>query len=203
MEARMVNTPSAEANNEPIHCFVAIELSKSSWLVGIQTPLTSKASRYQVKAGDANMLLELIERVRTRVVRELNRRVEVMSCYEAGYGGFWLHRVLEAQGIHNHVLDPASLQVTRRARRAKTDRIDVDRMLRALIRYLRGEPEACSVAQVPRVEEEDAKRLHRERKRLVVERVQHVNPIKGLCAAHGILTYAPLRPDRGSQLDKF
>ena len=103
-----------------------------------------------------------------------------MSCYEAGYDGFWLHRVLEAHGIHNHVLDPASLQVNRRARRAKTDRIDVDRMLRALIRYLRGEPEACSVVQVPRVEEEDAKRLHRERKRLVAERVQHVNRIKGL-----------------------
>ena len=126
-----------------------------------------------------------------------------MSCYEAGYDGFWLHRVLEAHGIHNHVLDPASLQVNRRARRAKTDRIDVDRMLRALIRYLRGEPEACSVVQVPRVEEEDAKRLHRERKRLVAERVQHVNRIKGLCAAQGIYNYAPLRPDHWSQLDKL
>jgi len=196
MEARMVNTPSAEANNEPIHCFVAIELSKSSWLVGIQTPLTSKASRYQVKAGDANMLLELIERVRTRVVRELNRRVEVMSCYEAGYDGFWLHRVLEAHGIHNHVLDPASLQVSRRARRPKTDGIDVDRMLRALIRYLCGEPEACSVVCVPSVEEEDGKRLHRERHRLICERVQHVNRIKGLCASQGIYDYTPMRQDR-------
>jgi len=122
MEARMVNTPSAEANNEPVQCFVAIELSKSSWLVGIQTPLTSKPSRYQLKAGDANMLLELIERVRTRVVRELNRRVEVMSCYEAGYDGFWLHRMLEAHGIHNHVLDPASLQVSQNRRdRCRSD----------------------------------------------------------------------------------
>ena len=182
MEVRMVNTPSADSNNEPVACYVAIELSKSGWLVGFLTPLSDKTSRYQVKAGDAQALLDLIERVHTRVARQLNRPVEVMSCYEAGYDGFWLHRVLEAHGIHNHVLDPASLQVNRRARRAKTDRIDVDRMLRALIRYLRGEPEACSVVQVPRVEEEDAKRLHRERKRLVAERVQHVNRIKGLCA---------------------
>jgi len=203
MEVRMVNTPSADSNNEPVACYVAIELSKSGWLVGFLTPLSDKTSRYQVKAGDAQALLDLIERVHTRVARQLNRPVEVMSCYEAGYDGFWLHRVLEAHGIHNHVLDPASLQVNRRARRAKTDRIDVDRMLRALIQYLRGEPEACSVVQVPRVEEEDAKRLHRERKRLVAERVQHVNRIKGLCAAQGIYNYAPLRPDRWSQLDKL
>ena len=86
-----------------------------------------------MKACDAKALLELIERVRSRMARELGRPVEVMSCYEAGYDGFWLHRVLEAHGIHNHVLDPASLQVNRRARRPKTDRIDADRMVRALI----------------------------------------------------------------------
>ena len=142
--------------------------------MGFQTPLSDKTSRYQVKAGDAQALLDLIERVHTRVARQLSRPVEVMSCYEAGYDGFWLHRVLEAHGIHNHVLDPASLQVNRRARRAKTDRIDADRMVRALIRYLRGEPEACSVVRVPSVEQEDAKRLHRERRRLIAERVAHV-----------------------------
>ena len=119
MEVRMVNTPSADSNNEPVACYVAIELSKSGWLVGFLTPLSDKTSRYQVKAGDAQALLDLIERVRARVARQLNRPVEVMSCYEAGYDGFWLHRVLEAHGIHNHVLDPASLQVNRRARRAR------------------------------------------------------------------------------------
>jgi hypothetical protein len=125
----MENSPSAGVNNEPVHCFVAIELSKSSWVVGFQTPLSQQTSRYQVKACDANPLLELIERVRTRVAREVGRPVEVTSCYEAGYGGFWLHRVLEAHGIHNHVLDPASLQINRRARRPKTDRIS-DRLER-------------------------------------------------------------------------
>ena len=84
-----------------------------------------------------------------------------------------MHRVLEAHGIHNHVLDPASLQVNRRARRPKTDRIDADRMVRALIRHLRGEPEACSVIRVPSPEQEDARRLHRERDRLIAERVAH------------------------------
>jgi transposase len=162
MEVRMVNTPSAGMNNEPVDCFIAIELSKSGWVVGFQTPLSDKTSRYQVKAGDANGLLELIERVRTRVARQLSRPIEMMSCYEAGYDGFWLHRVLEAHGIHNHVLDPGSLQVNRRARQPKTDRIDADRMVRALIRHLRGEPEACSVVRVPSIELEDAKRLHRE-----------------------------------------
>ena len=111
MEVRLENTASATTNNDPAHCFVAIELSKSSWVLGFQTPLAKQTSRYQVKACDAKALLELIERVRSRMARELGRPVEVMSCYEAGYDGFWLHRVLEAHGIHNHVLDPASLQV--------------------------------------------------------------------------------------------
>ena len=182
MEVRVENTPSAGTNNDPVHCFVAIELSKSSWVVGFQTPLSKQTSRYQVKACDAEPLLQLIERVRTRVTREVGRPVEVTSCYEAGYDGFWLHRVLEAHGIHNHVLDPASLQVNRRARRPKTDRIDADRMVvRALISHLRGEPEACSVVRVPSPEQEDARRLHRERGRLIAIRVGHVNRM-GLCA---------------------
>ena len=203
MEVRMENTPSAGVNYDPVHCFVAIELSKSSWIVGFQTPLSKQTSQYQLKPCDAKPLLELIERVRIRISRELGRPVEVMSCYEAGYDGFWLHRVLEAHGIHNHVLDPASLQVNRRARRPKTDRIDADRLVRALIRHLRGEPEACSVVRVPSPEQEDARRLHRERGRLIAERVAHVNRIKGLCASQGIYDYEPVRKDRLQRLEKL
>ena len=203
MEVRIENTPPAGTNNDPVRCFVAIELSKSSWVLGFQTLLAKQTSRYQVKACDAKALLELIERVRSRVVRELGRPVEMMSCYEAGYDGFWLHRVLEAHGVHNHVLDPASLQVNRRARRPKTDRIDADRMVRALIRHLRGEPEACSVLRVPSPEQEDARRLHRERDRLIAERVAHVNRVKGLCATQGIYDYEPLRRDRLKRLDNL
>src|SRR4029077_13502357 len=87
-KVRLENTASATINNDPAHCFVAIELSKSSWVWGFQTPLAKQTSRYQVKACDARALLELIERVRSRMARELGRPVEVMSCYEAGYDGF-------------------------------------------------------------------------------------------------------------------
>jgi transposase len=185
MEVRLVNTTSTARDDGPARCLIAIELSKSSWVVGVQTPLSNKTSQYRLAGGDWEGLLKLIERIRRQVGRELSRPVEMISCYEAGYDGFWLHRLLTAAGVHNHVLDPASLLVNRRARRAKTDRIDVERMLRALSRYLRGEPDACSVVRVPSVEQEDARRLHRERHRLIQERVQHVNRIKGLCPAAG------------------
>ena len=174
-------------------------MSKKSWIVGANTPLKAKTSQFQLAAGDWKALLELIERLRRQVARKLGwpvLEIEVISCYEAGYDGCWLHHLLEAHGVQNHVLDPASLLVNRRAKSAKTDGIDVERMQRALGRYLRGEPDACSVVRVPSVAEEDAKRLHRERKRLVSERVQHVNRIKGLCALHGIYDYQPLRTDQ-------
>jgi transposase len=200
MEARLVNAPSAALDIEPVRCFIAIELSKSSWLAAVQGP-TGKVSRYQVPSCDPQALLELIERICTRVARDTGRPIEMVSCYEAGYDGFWLHRFLVAHGVCNHVIDPASLLVNRRARQAKTDRIDAERMVRALIRYLRGEPDACSVVRVPSLEEEDAKRLHRERHRLVGERVQHVNRIKALCALQGIYDYQPLRPDRRERLE--
>src|SRR6478736_8332509 len=157
----------AATHGETVRCLFAIELSKQSWVIGFTTPLSAKIGRRILSGGDWKGLLELIEEVRARVSREIGRPVEVMSCYEAGYDGFWLHRQLEAHGVHNHVLDPASLQVNRRARRPKTDRIDADRMVRALIRHLRGEPEACSVIRVPSPEQEDARRLHRERDRLI------------------------------------
>jgi transposase len=95
------------------------------------------------------------------VIKELGRSVAVVSCYEASYDGFWLHRLLQAHGVDNYVFDPASLQVNRRARRAKTDRIDAEHLLRALMAYRRGEKQVVSVVRVPTVAEEDARRLHR------------------------------------------
>src|SRR6202022_3910274 len=137
------------------------------------------------------------------VSRETGRAVDVISCYEAGYDGFWLHRLLEAHGIRNYVIDPASLQVDRRMRRVKTDRIDTERLLRSLMAYLRSEPKVWSVVRVPSIAEEDARRLHRERDRLTKERVQHANRIKGLCAIHGIYDYEPLRPKRMAGLEQL
>jgi transposase len=203
MEVRLVDAALTARDDAAARCLIAIELSKTSWVVGVQTPLSNKISQYRLMGGDWEGLLELIERVRRQVGRELSRPVEMISCYEAGYDGFWLHRLLTAAGVRNHVLDPASLLVNRRARRAKTDRIDVERMLRALNRYLRGEPDACSVVRVPSAEQEDARRLHRERHRLIQERVQHVNRIKGLCATQGIYDYEPLRSDRKAQLESL
>ena len=127
----------------------------------------------------------------------------MISCYEAGYDGFWLHRLLEGHGVRNHVIDPASSQVDRRIRRAKTDRIDAARLLRSLMAHLRGEPKVWSIVRVPSVAEEDDRRLHRERGRPINERSQHINRIKGLCAIHGIYDYEPTHPKRMLQVERL
>ena len=204
MEARTVNNlPPAGTHDDAIYCVLAMELSKKSWIVAVNTPLSDKISRHTLKPCDGKELLDLCERIRTRVARETKKRVEMVSCYEAGYDGFWLHRLLQAHDIRNHVIDPASLQVDRRARRAKTDRVDAERLLRSLMAYLRGEPKVWSVVRVPSVAEEDDRRLHRERGRLINERIQHVNRIKGLLAIHGIYDYQPLRRDRIQRLEQL
>jgi transposase len=204
MDARTVNNlPPAAPHDDAVRCLLAIELSKKSWIVAVNTPLSDKISSYTLESCDWKGLLDLCERIRTRVAREMKKPVEIISCYEAGYDGFWLHRLLEAHGIRNYVIDPASLQVDRRARRAKTDGVDVERMLRSLLAYLRGEPKVWSVVRVPSVAEEDDRRLHRERGRLISERIQHVNRIKGLLAIHGIYDYEPLRRDRMQQLERL
>lgn len=190
-----INTTEKEAT-----IYVSIELSRKSWLIGIHTPLADKVGLHKVEAGDSAGLLALIRRITEKVVRATARSVTVLSCYEAGYDGFWLHRILNESGCNNLVIDPASIQVNRRARRAKTDRIDAIGMLRALMAFKRGEEQVFSVVQVPSVEREDARRVHRERERLIKERIQHVNRIKGLLATQGIYDYEPLRRHR---MDRF
>ena len=204
MDVRTVNNlPPAAAHDATVRCLLAIELSKKNWIVAVNTPLSEKISRYTLKGCDSKGLLELIEKIRARVARELSRPVEIISCYEAGYDGFWLHRLLAARGVCNHVIDPASIPVDRRARRAKTDKIDVAQLLRSLMAYLRGDPKVWSVVRVPSVAEEDDRRLHRERARLITERVQHINRIKGLCAVHGIYDYQPFRSNRMLRLEQL
>jgi transposase len=204
MEAQTANTlASVASHDETVRCLLAIELSKKSWIIAANSPLVDRIGRYSLEACDWKGLVERIERIRMRVARELNRPVEVISCYEAGYDGFWLHRLLEAHGVRNYVIDAASLHVDRRARRTKTDHIDAVQLLRSLLAYLRGEPKVWSVVRVPSVAEEDERRLHRERHRLIAERVQHVNRIKGLCAVHGIYDYEPLRSNRMLRLERL
>src|ERR687889_2929404 len=180
--------------------FLAFELSGTSWLVALHAPDADKVERHRLPAGVAAEVLGLIARTKARVTRRLGTTPRVACCYEAGRDGFWLHRVLEAEGIASHVMDPPSLQVDRRARRAKTDRIDAQALLRALMAHHRGEPRVWSPVRVPTPADEDARRTHRERQNLLEERGRHVNRIKGLCAQQGILDYEPMRADRHERL---
>jgi transposase len=118
MEKQTAVAPTAIAG-EVVRIFLALELSRSSWLVASHTPAADKISRHKLAAGDIDGLLALIERLRTRVEQKTGQPVQVISCYEAGYDGFWLDRKLKAEGVINYVMDPASIQVDRRARRVK------------------------------------------------------------------------------------
>jgi hypothetical protein len=141
---------------------------------------TKKRSRLLKKLSrpsgrDRDALLALISSLRTRVAGRLGGAVGVVCCFEAGRDGFWLHRLLTAHGVVSHVLEPTSIFVNRRARRAKTGRLDAERMLRVLAAYLRGDCRACSMVRVPTPEEDDAKRMHREREHLVQEKLEKPN----------------------------
>jgi transposase len=173
---------------------LVFELSKAKWKLGVMLPGSAKMSRYTIAGGDLAALTARFEAARTKAART-GKPVRIVSCYEAGFDGHWLHRWLTDQGIVNYVIDPASIQVNRRARRAKTDRIDLEQLMRALLAFLRGEPRVCSVVHVPAVEDEDRKRRNRERERMLKERTAHTNRIKGLLHAQGIRDAMPLKPD--------
>ena len=192
MQASTVGTPTAG------HCgtiFVAIELSQKTWLVTLHSPDRDRISRHKFEGGDHGGLLSLIEKVRARVAERLGSVPRVVSCYEAGYDGFWLHRLLEAAGIANFVFDAASIAVEQRSRRSKTDRIDGELQLRTLMAYLRGEPRVVRIVRVPSVEQEDARRASRERDRLVEEQTAHTNRIKALLRLVGMAVGNPRRRD--------
>jgi transposase len=173
------------ADHEDVRVLASIELSLKRWRVASVSPDVDKISRIDVAGGDAAGLLQRLERWGAECARRLGRPVGVTVCYEAGRDGFWLARYLEAHGIAVLVIDPASLQVNRRARRAKTDRIDVEGMLRALRRHCWGEPKVFSVVRQPSPAEEDSRCLSRERESLVKERTRQINTIKALLTAQG------------------
>ena len=143
--------------------FVAMELSKSTWVLAAQASPSGKTSSHRLDGGDIGGLLALLRRLAAREQGAAGEKVEVVLGYEAGYDGFWLHRRITAEGITCWVMDPGSLQVDRRARRAKTDRLDAVMLLRALMAWCHGDRAACHMVQVPSVECEDARRTHRER----------------------------------------
>jgi len=199
MQASTASTP---ITNHISTIFVAIELSQKTWLVTIHSPDKDKMSRYKVAGGDHAGLLALVDRVRDRVARTLGAVPAVACCYEAGYDGFWLHRLLTKTGITNYVIDPSSIAVDQRARAAKTDRIDGEKMLRTLMAYLRGEPRVARMVRVPTPEQEDARRATRERDRLVKEQTAHTNRIKALLRLNGFAVGNPRRRDWLTELAK-
>jgi transposase len=180
----MTQLPVSTTNEQSIHA--ALELSKNSWLLAIQAPGRDNPSLHPIKGGDAEGLMAKLDAARERVAKVTGRAPKVTLCYEAGYDGFWLARFLEQRGIDCLVMEPASLQVNRRARRVKTDRIDVESILHTVIAWCGGDRHVCSMVVVPSVEEEDLRRSHRERDRLVRERTAHINRIKGLLFGQGI-----------------
>ncbi len=178
--------PSPTPASTEQRLYAALELSKNSWLLAIQCPGRDNPSLHPIKGGDADGLMAKLDAARERLAKISGQVPKVTLCYEAGYDGFWLARFVEQRGVDCLVMDPASLQVDRRARRVKTDRIDVEKLLHTLIAWCRGERHVCSMVVKPSVEEEDLRRSHRERDRLVRERTAHTNRIKGLLFAQGI-----------------
>lgn len=164
--------------------FLALELSASKWKVGTTVGLGQKPREKTVEAGDMEAVLTEISEAKTRF--RLPEDARVVSCYEAGRDGFWIHRWMMSEGIENIVIDPASVEVDRRKKKAKTDRLDLRKLIRCLIRWFGGEPKVWSVVQVPSVKDEDDRQLHRELQVLKSERTRHSNRIKSLLITQGV-----------------
>jgi transposase len=177
--------------------FLAFELGQNTWKLGFTIGVAQPPRERTIPAGDVARLQQEITRAKQRF--GLPEDARVVSCYEAGRDGFWLHRSLVAHDIQNHVIDSASSEVNRRQRRAKTDRLDVRKLLTMLLRHMAGERKVWSVVRVPSVEEEDRRQLHRELTTAKQDRTRVINRIKGLLAGHGV--QLALQGDVDAQLD--
>ncbi len=179
---------------------VAVEVSKATWVIAAHVPGLQGTKIKQRLEPRADALVGAIARLRQRAA-ETGATVErTIAAYESGYSGFWLARVLRREGIEVHVIQPVSVPVDRRARRAKTDAIDVDLLLRTCLAFLRGEPRVCSMVPVPEEADEDARHPGREREELIAERVAATNRIGGILTTLGVEGYDPLRRDRRGRL---
>ncbi len=164
--------------------FMSFELSEKKWKLGFTTGPGQNPRERTVTARDQDRVLEEIASAKRRL--KLPETAPVVSCYEAGRDGFWLHRFLEAHGITNHVVDSSAIEVSRRQRRAKSDGLDVRKLLSMRIRYEQGERQVWQVVNVPSVEAEDQRHLHRDLETLKRERASTTNRIKGLLSSQGI-----------------
>ena len=178
--------------------FLAFELGQNTWKLGFTIGVAQQPRERTIPAGALETLQQEIRRAKQRF--GLPEDACVVSCYEAGRDGFWLHRHLVAHGIQNHVIDSASIEVNRRQRRAKTDRLDVRKLLTMLLRHSAGETKVWSVVRVPSVDEEDRRQLHRELTTAKQDRTRVINRIQGLLAGHGV--QLTLQGDVDAQLDQ-
>ncbi len=183
----MVPKTTRRRNDTPVSAklYLALELSEAEWKLGFTIGLGQAPRLKSLKARNVEGLKREIEQAKVRF--GLAKEAVVFSCYEAGRDGFWLHRYLESNGVNNLVVDSASIEVNRRFRRAKTDRLDVGKLLNMLVRYHQGEAKVWSVVHVPGIGEEDQRQLHRELMALKREQTHHINRIKGLLASQGVV----------------
>jgi transposase len=180
---------------------LALETSSKNWVLAAHVPGTGQVKAKQVIAPSADALEAAIEGYRRRAAAGGQTVERVILVYEAGYGGFWLARWLKAHGIEVHVIQPSSVPVERKKRRAKSDNIDADLLLRTLLAWLRGEPRVCSMVPIPDETAEDARRPSREREELVRERISLTNRIGAVLTTLGVDGFNPLRKDRRKQLE--
>ena len=172
-------TPRMEQDTLPQQTlYLAFALGKNTWKLGFTIGVAQQPRERTIPAGDLALLQQEIARAKQRL--GLPKDARVVSCYEAGRDGFWLHRYVTAHGIQNHVIDAASIEVNRRQRRAKTDRLDVPKLLTMLLRHMAGERKVWSVVRVPSVDEEDRQQLHREMLTATQDGTRGINRIKGL-----------------------
>lgn len=184
--------------------FLSMDLSRTTWLLTSLSPGDGeRMSKHAVRSGDVAGLLARFSQLKDKVRLRTGQVVPIVVVQEAGLDGFWIHRLLQDEGIESYVVDPASIAMSRRRRRAKTDKIDGESLVRALLAYKRGEPRVCAMVKAPTPQEEDRRRICRERKTLTAERVQHVNRIKGLLFAQGISDCEPLRRKRRERLEEL
>lgn len=174
----------AMTTTSSIRLLLAFELGERVWKLGFTTGVGQRPRLRQIPAGAVDRLLEEIARAKVRL--KLRGGTPVISCYEAGRDGFWLHRYVVAQGVTNHVVDSSSIEVNRRARRAKTDRLDLAGLLNLLARYLQGDRRVWRVVRVPSVSEEDARHLHRTWEAVQQDRTRLINRLKGLLTSVGV-----------------
>ena len=182
-------TRSTQSTATSMSLLVAFELSERTWKLGFTMAGGERPRFRQIAAGALDRLLEEVTKAKTRF--GLAPDAPVVSCYEAGREAFWLHRWAVAQGWTNYVVDSSSIEVNRRARRVKTDRLDLVGLLRLLGRSVAGDTRVWRVVRVPTEAEEDARHLHRMRETLQQERTRLINRLHGLLTSQGV--HVPVR----------